>query len=159
MVQWLWLSASVVAVDQVTKYLVSAHFELHESREILPFFNLTLVHNMGAAFSMLHDAGGWQRWGLSVLAVAVSVAIIYWLPRLRTQSWRLPLALALILGGTLGNLCDRLALGYVVDFLDFYLGNSHWPAFNVADSAITVGAVILILDTLSRQPPDAGEHS
>ncbi len=156
--KWLWLSAAVVALDQATKYLVTRHFELHEAVEILPFFSLVLVHNTGAAFSMLHDAGGWQRWGLSALAVAVSIAIMLWLPRLRMPSWRLPLALALILGGTLGNLCDRLALGYVIDFLDFYIGTRHWPAFNVADSAITVGALLLIVDTLRREPADAAER-
>lgn len=157
--KWLWLSAAVVALDQATKYLVTRHFELHEAVEILPFFSLVLVHNTGAAFSMLHDAGGWQRWGLSALAVAVSIAIMLWLPRLRMPSWRLALALALILGGTLGNLCDRLVLGYVIDFLDFYIGTSHWPAFNVADSAITVGALLLIVDTLRREPADAAERS
>jgi len=157
--KWLWLSAAVVALDQATKYLVARNFELHEAVEILPFFSLVLVHNTGAAFSMLHDAGGWQRWGLSALAGAVSIAIMVWLPRLRASSWRLPLALALILGGTLGNLCDRLALGYVIDFLDFYIGARHWPAFNVADSAITVGALLLILDTLRREPANAAERS
>lgn len=157
--KWLWLSAAVVALDQATKYLVTRNFDLHEAVEILPFFSLVLVHNTGAAFSVLHDAGGWQRWGLSALAVAVSIAIMLWLPRLRMPSWRLALALALILGGTLGNLCDRLVLGYVIDFLDFYIGTRHWPAFNVADSAITVGALLLIFDTLRREPADAAERS
>ena len=157
--RWLWLSAVVVALDQWTKYRVTSSFDLYESVAILPFFNLTLVHNTGAAFSMLQDAGGWQRWGLSALAVLVSAAIIYWLPRLQARSWRLPFALALILGGTLGNLCDRIALGYVIDFLDFFLGTRHWPAFNVADSAISVGAVMLVLDMLRKQPSDAEVHS
>lgn len=157
--KWLWLSAAIVAVDQGTKYLATAHLELYEPLEIVSFFNLTLLHNTGAAFSFLNNAGGWQRWALSGLAVVVSVFIMYWLPRLRDARYTMPLGLALVLGGTLGNLVDRLALGYVIDFLDFHIGDWHWPAFNVADSAITVGAIILVLDTLRRQPEDAAARS
>ena len=157
--RWLWLAALVVAVDQGTKYLASIHLDLHEPRAVLPFFNLTLLQNTGAAFSFLNDAGGWQRWALSGLALLVSAIIMYWLPRLAAMRFQLPLAMALILGGTLGNLVDRLALGYVVDFLDFHVRGWHWPAFNVADSAITVGALILILDTFRKQPQDAAARS
>jgi signal peptidase II len=155
--KWLWLAALVVAVDQLTKFVAVSQMELYESIKLLPFFNLTLLHNYGAAFSMLHDAGGWQRWFFSGLAAVVSVVLIYWIPRMPEQ--RLGLPLALILGGTLGNLVDRLVLGYVVDFLDFHLLEHHWPAFNIADSAITVGAVLLVLDTLRQPSEDAASKS
>ncbi|MCG3200231.1 MAG: Lipoprotein signal peptidase [Gammaproteobacteria bacterium] len=157
--KWLWLSALVVALDQATKYIATSALELYESIEVLPFFNLTLVHNFGAAFSFLSQAGGWQRWFFSVLAFVVSVVIIVWLPRVRDAHIHLPLALSLVLGGTLGNLVDRMALGYVVDFLDFHAGGRHWPAFNVADTSITLGALFLILDTLRRQPEEKSSQS
>ena len=145
--KWLWISSVVVVLDQLTKYIAVSHLQMYEPIRILPFFNLTLLHNFGAAFSFLNNAGGWQRWMFSGLALAVSVAIIYWLPRLHESRWQIPLALSLILGGTLGNLVDRIVLGYVVDFLDFHFLMHHWPAFNVADSAITIGALILVLDS------------
>ena len=157
--KWLWLSALVVALDQATKYIATSAMELYESIEVLPFFNLTLVHNFGAAFSFLSEAGGWQRWFFSTLAFVVSVVIIAWLPRLRDAHFHLPLALSLVLGGTLGNLVDRMVLGYVVDFLDFHAGGRHWPAFNVADTAITLGAFFLVLDTLRKQPEEKSSQS
>ncbi len=157
--KWLWLSALVVALDQATKYIATSAMELYESIAVLPFLNLTLVHNFGAAFSFLSQAGGWQRWFFSTLAFAVSVVIIAWLPRLRDGHFHLPLALSLVLGGTLGNLVDRMVLGYVVDFLDFHAAGRHWPAFNVADTAITLGAFFLILDTLRRRPEEKSSQS
>lgn len=157
--KWLWLAALVVALDQATKYIATSAMELYESIEVLPFFNLTLVHNFGAAFSFLSQAGGWQRWFFSMLALVVSVVIIVWLPRVRDAHFHLPLALSLVLGGTLGNLVDRMVLGYVVDFLDFHAGGRHWPAFNIADTSITLGAFFLILDTLRRRPEEKSPQS
>ena len=118
-----------------------------ESQAISSFFNVVRVHNEGAAFSFLSDAGGWQRWALSTLAILVSVMIIIWISRLNREKWLEGLSLSMILGGALGNLWDRLMFGYVVDFLDFHWMSWHFPAFNVADSAISLGAVILILDS------------
>ena len=156
--KWLWLAAVVIALDQISKKVMTAALDLYESVEVLPFFDLTLVHNYGAAFSFLNSAGGWQRWLFSGFAIVVSAAIMYWLPRQREERLQIPLALAMILGGTLGNLVDRVALGYVVDFLDFHARGMHFPAFNVADSAITVGAAILIFDAFIRQPTTSGSH-
>jgi len=148
MLKWLWLSVVVIALDQITKLLASAQLVMHQPVPVLPSFNLTLMHNSGAAFSFLSQAGGWQRWFFVVIAVVVSVVLTLWLHRLpRHQTW-LALALALILGGALGNVWDRIMLGYVVDFVDLYYGDWHWPAFNVADSAITLGAVLLVLDAV-----------
>ena len=143
--QWLWLSGLVVALDQVTKYLAVRHLELHVPHALMTGLNLTLVHNTGAAFSFLRDAGGWQKPLFITIAVAIGVLIIVWLYRLRGQAF-LACALALILGGALGNLWDRAALGYVIDFVDVYYQRWHWPAFNVADSAISIGAVMLVID-------------
>ncbi len=147
---WLALAAVVVVLDQSTKALASRFLELHQPLPVLPFLNLTLVHNPGAAFSLLSDAGGWQRWFFTGVALIVSAVIVWWLRRLpREEKWQ-GTALALVLGGALGNVWDRLQLGYVVDFIDVYYRDWHWPAFNVADSAITVGAVLLIADSFRR---------
>ena len=149
-VGWLMLAAVVVVLDQVTKALASRFLELHQPLPVLPFLDLTLMHNRGAAFSLLSDAEGWQRWFFTGLALAVSAVIVWWLRRLpREEKWQ-GTALALVLGGALGNVWDRLQLGYVVDFIDVYYRDWHWPAFNVADSAITVGAVLLIADSFRR---------
>lgn len=146
--RWLWLAVVVLAVDQLTKAWVSATLRLYEDISVLPFLDITLVHNTGAAFSFLSGASGWQRWFFVALALAVSAAILVWLGRIgRGQRW-VPAGLALILGGALGNVWDRLVHGYVIDFIDVYYRSWHWPAFNVADSAITVGAVILVVDAL-----------
>ncbi len=148
MLRWLGLSLLVIVLDQATKALASAYLTLHEPVALLPLLNLTLMHNTGAAFSFLGSAGGWQRWLFVVIAVAVSGLLIWWLRQLpRTDTW-LAIALALVLGGALGNAWDRIYLGYVVDFIDAYYGSYHWPAFNIADSAISVGAVMLLLDAL-----------
>jgi signal peptidase II len=143
---WLWLSLLVVVLDQVTKLWVSATLALYQSVSVLPFFDLRLVHNEGAAWSILADAGGWQRWFLSGLAILICGAIVVWLSRLKRQQLWLACALALILGGALGNVIDRLLYGYVVDFIDIFYHQWHWPAFNIADSAISVGAVMLLID-------------
>ncbi|MFZ5594354.1 MAG: signal peptidase II [Pseudomonadota bacterium] len=147
MMKWLWLSLVVIVLDQATKFLASGMLILHEPVAVLPFFNLTLMHNTGAAFSFLHDASGWQRWFFAALALIVSVMLVLWLRRLQPHERWLATALTLVLGGALGNLIDRLMYGYVVDFIQLYYQDWYYPAFNVADSAITVGAVMLVIDT------------
>src|SRR5487761_36422 len=146
---WLWLSVAVIALDQVSKYLVSSQLAVYDSIRLLPVFNLTLLHNTGAAWSFLAGASGWQRWSFILLALAVSVAIILWLRYLPRQQhrWRAP-ALALVLGGALGNVIDRVWHGYVIDFIQLHYQGWYYPAFNLADSAITLGAVMLILEGL-----------
>ena len=146
---WLWLSAIVVALDQLTKWYVVGRFQLYEILPVGPFLDLTRLHNEGAAFSLLHDAGGWQRWFFLALAAAIAVAIVAWLRSLpaRGQYW-LTIGLALILGGAVGNAYDRSVDGYVVDYLHFHWGDAYFPAFNVADIGITTGAIMLIIDAL-----------
>jgi signal peptidase II len=145
---WFWYAIAVVVVllDQLTKTAIMSHFVYGDSLSINAYFNVVRVHNAGAAFSFLSDAGGWQRWALSGLAALISAVMVVWIARLSSQKWLERLALALILGGALGNLWDRLTLGYVVDFLDFHWSARHFPAFNVADSAITIGAVLMLID-------------
>jgi signal peptidase II len=145
---WLWLTAAVIGFDQWSKYLIEHGLRLSESRYVLPVFKLVRAHNRGAAFSMFDAASGWQRWVFSALAVVVSVTLIAWLARLERRAALLAAALALILGGALGNVIDRLRLGYVIDFVQVHWGQHYFPAFNVADSAITVGAGLLLLDAL-----------
>jgi len=146
MLKWLWISAVVIILDQLTKYLASDLLVLHEPVTIIPFINLMLAHNTGAAFSFLSDAAGWQRWFFIVLALVVSAVILFWMHGLPQKAARTAIPLALILGGALGNVWDRIQLGYVVDFIDVYYERWHWPAFNVADSSITIGTVLLIID-------------
>lgn len=149
--RWLGLSALIVILDQISKQWISSHFGYGESLPVTGFFNLVLAHNTGAAFSMLNDAGGWQRWLFTAIAVVASVWIT-WLLRRHGQQKLFCLALALVLGGALGNLIDRVSYGYVVDFLDFHWDNHHFPAFNIADSAITCGAALLLLDSFLNKP-------
>jgi signal peptidase II len=151
--RWLALSAAVVAADLATKEWVSTTFGYGETVEVLPFFNLVLVHNSGAAFSFLAGAGGWQRWFFSVVAVAIS-AVLVWMLRKPGTGRLLSAALALVLGGALGNLYDRMTLGYVVDFVQLHAGGYYFPAFNVADSAITAGVALLLWDSV--RPSAAG---
>ncbi len=143
-----WVALACIALDQLTKHWVAGVFELHESLAVMPMFNLTYVHNTGAAFSFLSQAGGWQRWFFTGIAVVVSAVLLRWMRQTPKQNRWLGWGLALVLGGALGNVIDRLTLGYVIDFLDFYIGAKHWPAFNIADSAICVGAVMLVIDGL-----------
>ena len=145
---WLWLSAVVIVLDQITKHMIVDRFSLYERLDVFPHFNLTLAYNSGAAFSFLADAGGWQRWFFTAIAVGASVMILIWLARLTKAETLQGVALSLILGGALGNFYDRLVLGHVVDFLDFYWGDYHFPAFNIADTAITIGAGLILLDML-----------
>ena len=148
MARYLWLSALCVVLDQATKVWAESALQLYERIAIWPFFNLTLVYNQGAAFSFLGDASGWQRWLFVVLAVIISVVLIVWLLRLKPGEGLVAIALSLVIGGAIGNLIDRLIYGHVIDFLDFYWQDWHWPAFNIADSCISVGVVFLLADSL-----------
>jgi signal peptidase II len=146
---WLLLSAVVVLADQLSKAYIARHYLEFEFTRILPVLDITCMHNVGAAFSFLASASGWQRWMFIGLAAVVSVGIIVWLIRLpRGTHPLLAAGLALVLGGALGNLIDRIHLGYVVDFIHFHWERAYFPAFNVADSAITIGAACLLLDAL-----------
>ncbi|WP_415114949.1 signal peptidase II [Paraburkholderia sp.] len=149
LVPWLGIALIVILFDQLTKIAVRKMFEYGVPHEITSFFNLILVYNRGAAFSFLAMAGGWQRWAFTALGVVAALVICYLLKRHSGQKMFCT-ALALILGGALGNVIDRLMYGHVIDFLDFHVGGSHWPAFNLADSAITIGAILLVLDELRR---------
>ncbi|MCN4145042.1 MAG: signal peptidase II [Thiohalomonas sp.] len=162
MLKYLWLTGVIIVLDLASKAVVSQHFSLYEIMSVIPgWFNLTLAHNSGAAFSFLADESGWQRWFFAAIALIVSAILFLWIKRLQEHERWLAIALALVLGGALGNLWDRLTLGYVVDFLDFYYQNSsqramHWPTFNVADMAISIGAFILIIDPLfTKDKPDS----
>jgi len=152
--RWLLLSAVVVALDLATKAMVSGAFQYGEVRPVLPFFNLVLVHNTGAAFSFLAGASGWQRWFFTVVTIVISDFIVAMLRKHHTDRL-MSVALALVLGGALGNLYDRLTLGHVVDFVQLHAGGWYFPAFNVADSAITVGVALLIWDSLVSGNPAA----
>jgi signal peptidase II len=146
---WLVLSVCVVALDQVSKLYIVGHYTEFEFTRILPVLDITRMHNVGAAFSFLASASGWQRWVFIGLAVVVSIGITIWLFALpRAAHLLLAAGLALVLGGALGNLIDRIRLGYVIDFIHFHWDRAYFPAFNVADSAITVGAACLLLDAL-----------
>jgi signal peptidase II len=147
MLKWLWLSLLAIILDQGSKLAIAGAMQLYESIQIMPFFNLTYVHNTGAAFSFLSEAGGWQRWFFAGLALVISIVIAVWLTRLKKHETLLAVALALVLGGAVGNLIDRLAYGYVVDFLDVYYETWHWPAFNIADSAITLGVILMLAES------------
>ena len=153
---WLLLTLLVVVLDQWSKHAIEAALRYGEVVPVLSFFNLTLAYNPGAAFSFLADAGGWQRWFFTAVAVLASVLILAWLLTLKGERL-VAAALALVLGGALGNLYDRLAYGHVVDFLDFHWRASHFPAFNIADSAITLGAIILILDMFVHRDESGGK--
>jgi signal peptidase II len=153
--KWLWVSAVILVVDQCTKLLADAMLALHESIVLLPVLAIRKAYNSGAAFSFLGDASGWQRWFFIVLAVAAIILLVTWLRRLSAgQKWT-ALALALILGGAAGNLVDRLFYGHVIDFIDVYYRNWHWPTFNIADSAITAGAFLLLLEAFTGRHDDA----
>ncbi len=148
MFRWLILSIVIIVLDQVTKFYAVQSLVLHESKYIYDGFNLTLMYNSGAAFSFLSDAGGWQRWFFIGISSFISIVIVIWMYNSLAKGRWLLFALAFILGGALGNLWDRLTLGYVVDFIEVYYKDLYWPAFNVADSAITIGAIMLVLDAL-----------
>ena len=154
---WLALSAIVIALDQLTKHIALAMLQPYAPQPVIPgVLNWTLAFNEGAAFSFLHDAGGWQRWLFSVLAIVVCAVLVIWLRRIGREEWRTALPLALVIGGALGNLVDRVRLGHVTDFIEVYYRSWSWPAFNLADSAISVGAVLLIVFGLGGGKAKAG---
>lgn len=146
--RWLWLSAVVLILDQCSKLIADSLLQFNQPVPLLPFLDLRMVYNPGAAFSFLSDASGWQRWFFVGLTLLVSLVLVVWLRRLSAGQARLALALSLILGGAAGNLIDRVVYGHVIDFIDLYYGDWHWPVFNLADSAITLGAGLLILDAM-----------
>ncbi|XAH24915.1 signal peptidase II [Xylophilus sp. GW821-FHT01B05] len=146
---WLALAALLVVADQVTKSLILGAYQLGDYTHITGFFNIVRAHNTGAAFSFLADSSGWQRWFFTAIGVAAALFIV-WMLRSHAGQRLFSFALACILGGAVGNVVDRLMHGYVVDFLDFHWAGWHFPAFNLADSAITIGAICLILDELLR---------
>jgi signal peptidase II len=156
---WLWLSLSILLLDQATKWLVLLWMTPYQPLELMPNINLTLMFNTGAAFSVLADAGGWQRWLLAGFALVITAVLVVWLVRLRPHEHMLAVGLALIIGGAVGNLIDRVLFGHVVDFVQVYLPFvplaifNPWPAFNVADSAISIGVVLLLIQSFRPEPP------
>ena len=157
--KWLWLSALTVILDQLTKMFAEAELILHRPVAIFPSFNLTLMYNRGAAFSFLSDAGGWQRIFFVILSTAISIFLLFWLKQISKDERQrgnqlLQIAIAFILGGAIGNLIDRAMTGAVVDFIQLYYSTYYFPAFNIADSAITVGAALLILDMFLESKRD-----
>jgi signal peptidase II len=156
--KWFWLAGVVLILDQVSKWFADSLLGSHDVVPLLPSLALRKAYNPGAAFSFLSDASGWQRWFFSGLAVLIIGVIAVWLRRLPRGQGRVALALALILGGAAGNLVDRVLYGHVIDFIDLYYGAWHWPTFNIADSAITLGAVLLILDALLGRRAAAPER-
>ncbi|MFM2275828.1 MAG: hypothetical protein RL211_1700 [Pseudomonadota bacterium] len=153
MLRWLALAFIILLADQFTKVLIVGHYQLHDSTYVTPFFNVVRAHNTGAAFSFLAGASGWQRWFFTGVGLAAA-ALILWMLKSHPGQKLFSFAMACILGGAIGNVVDRLVHGYVVDFLDFHWRGMHFPAFNVADSAITIGAACLILDELLRVKRD-----
>ena len=149
--RWLWLAGFIIVVDQLSKWIVLASLHPGDSIYVAPFFNWVLTFNAGAAFSFLSDAGGWQRWFFIVLALGVSVWIVSMLRR-HSGEFRLSLALTMILGGALGNVIDRIRFGAVVDFVQWHAAGYYWPAFNIADSAICIGAVLMVWDQFASKP-------
>lgn len=154
---WLGLSSVLLVLDQWAKWLATASLEYARPVAFIDgFWNWTLVHNYGAAFSFLSSAGGWQRWFFTVLALVISAGLAFWLARTPRGDWRTALPYALVIAGAIGNVIDRLRFGYVVDFVDWYVGEWHWPAFNVADACIVGGAIGLVVFSF-RHAPDAGK--
>lgn len=150
--RWLSLSVFVVLLDQITKYAAQSSLVYAEPVAVLPSFNLTLLYNRGAAFSFLSDAPGWQRWFFTFVAVVAIALLTNWLRKLKPGQYLLGLSLSLVIGGAAGNLVDRVLLGHVIDFIQVYYQSFYWPAFNLADSAITAGAALLIWESLRAAP-------
>ncbi|MBE2893567.1 signal peptidase II [Spirabiliibacterium falconis] len=150
---FLWLSAVIIVLDLGSKYLITRTFELYESVQLLPIFNLTYVRNYGAAFSFLSDHNGWQKYFFIIIAIVISAILIYWLARTPANRTLANCGYASIIGGALGNMLDRTYNGFVVDFFDVYWDIYHYPVFNVADIAVTLGAAMLILDHFKHPEP------
>jgi signal peptidase II len=149
---WLWLGVVVFVLDQWSKTYFERLLDHGQSIDLLPVFSWTLAYNTGAAFSFLHDAGGWQRWFFIVLAISVCSGMVVWLSRLPANARWLMAGIGLLVGGALGNVYDRFMLGYVIDFIHVHYQSWHFPAFNVADCGITVGAALLVIDSLFLEP-------
>ena len=147
--KWLWISLLVVVLDQGTKQIAESLLTPHQPVNLLPFFDWYLTYNTGAAFSFLANAGGWQRWLFTVIAIVISVVIVQWIRKLPSDETMTAFSLSLILGGAIGNLIDRVYLGHVIDYIQVWLGDYPWPAFNIADAAISVGAALLILSSFA----------
>ena len=157
--KFLWISLLVVALDQLSKYLAESLLSLNQAVRVLPFFDWYLTYNTGAAFSFLAGAGGWQRWFFTVTTLVISVVIFFWIKKLPSGDRMTAISLCLILGGAIGNLIDRIYLGYVIDYIQVWLGSYPWPAFNIADAAISVGAAILIVSSFAgSKKPAASEN-
>ena len=157
---WLWLSVLVIALDQLIKFVVVGALQPYEPHPVIPgILNWTLSFNTGAAFSFLADQQGWQRWFFTLLAIVVSTVLATWLRHTPRNDWRTALPLALVIGGALGNLIDRVRLGHVIDFIQVYLGSWPFPSFNVADSAISVGAALLVVFGLFSHDQTAAKRS
>ncbi len=148
MLKWIWVTLVVIVVDQLTKYIASTSLDMYQPIAVMPMFNWTLMHNPGAAFSFLANESGWQRWFFAVIAVVVSIVIFIWIKKLEQHEKWQAIALALILGGAIGNVIDRIWLGYVVDFIQVYYQQWYWPAFNIADSAISIGVAMIIIESI-----------
>jgi len=147
--KWLWISMTVIILDQATKQIAEARLIPHQPVNLFPYFDWYLTYNTGAAFSFLASAGGWQRWLFTVIAIVISAVIVQWLRKLPTEETLTAISLSLILGGAIGNLIDRVYLGHVIDYIQVWLGSYPWPAFNIADAAISVGAVMLIVSSFA----------
>jgi len=145
--KWLWISLWVIAMDQVTKQIAESQLTPHQAVNLLPYFDWYLTYNAGAAFSLLADAGGWQRWLFTAIAIVISFVIVQWLRKLPASETMTALSLSLILGGAIGNLIDRILLGHVIDYIQVWLGSYPFPAFNLADASISVGAALLVLSS------------
>ena len=159
MSRWLFLSFMVILLDQATKQFAEALLTAYEPLTVLPFFDLTLMYNKGAAFSFLSEQSGWQRWFFVLLALIVTAVLIGWLRRLKPQERWVALALSLIIGGALGNVIDRLLFGQVIDFIHLHYQQYYWPAFNIADSAITIGVVVMLFDAFLLASKREGPNS
>jgi len=157
MFKWLWLSLLVFVLDQASKLWVVDNFELYESIQLFPSLNFTYVHNLGAAFSFLSSAGGWQRWFFVGFALIATTILLVWLRKLKpTERW-MAVTISLVLGGAIGNLYDRISYGYVIDFIDVYYKSHHWPVFNIADAAISIGVVMMLVDAFKGESSKAGQ--
>jgi len=145
----LWITALVIVLDQITKQVAQAWLPLRQIVDVIPGFDWYLTYNTGAAFSFLADAGGWQRWFFTIATIIISTVIVFWIKRVPVNEKLTAVSLCLILGGALGNLIDRIYLGYVIDYIQVWLGSYPWPAFNIADAEISVGATVLILSSFT----------
>jgi signal peptidase II len=158
MLRYLWISLLVIVADQLTKWLADTQLEYHQAVTVLPYFQWFLSYNPGAAFSFLSDAGGWQRWFFTILAIVISILLLVWIKKLNDNEKLTAISLTMILGGAIGNLIDRLLYGHVIDFIQVWLGSYPWPAFNIADSAISVGAVILLATGILNSHQDESDE-